>query len=54
MLGIIAVASYQTALNFSLLMFTLPLSVGVVVTIRIGFRLGEAVLSRRESAPGSG
>lgn len=40
-LGIIAVAGHQIALNFSSLMFVLPLSIGVAATIRIGFRLGE-------------
>ena len=40
-LGIVAVAGHQIALNFSALMFVLPLSVGVAATIRVGYRLGE-------------
>ncbi len=40
-LGIIAVAGHQIALNFSSLMFVLPLSFGVAATIRVGYRLGQ-------------
>ncbi|MBS0974561.1 MATE family efflux transporter, partial [Serratia rubidaea] len=40
-LGIVAVAGHQIALNFSSLMFVLPLSLGVGSTIRVGHRLGE-------------
>lgn len=40
-LGIVAVAGHQIALNFSSLMFVLPLSIGVAATIRIGYRLGQ-------------
>lgn len=40
-LGIVAVAGHQIALNFSGLMFVLPLSLGVGATIRVGNRLGE-------------
>lgn len=40
-LGIVSVAGHQIALNFSALMFVLPLSMGVAATIRVGFRLGE-------------
>lgn len=40
-LGIVAVAGHQIALNFSALMFVLPLSLGVGATIRVGYRLGE-------------
>ena len=40
-LGITDVAGHQIALNFSSLMFVLPLSLGAGVTIRIGFRLGQ-------------
>lgn len=39
--GIVAVAGHQIALNFSSLMFVLPLSIGVAATIRVGLRLGE-------------
>ena len=41
-LGIIDVAGHQIALNFSSLMFVLPLSLAAAVTIRVGFRLGRA------------
>ncbi|PLR41585.1 MATE family efflux transporter [Chimaeribacter californicus] len=40
-LGIVPVAGHQIALNFSSLMFVIPLSVGVAATIRVGHRLGE-------------
>lgn len=40
-LGITDVAGHQIALNFSSLMFVLPLSLGAAVTIRVGFRLGQ-------------
>src|SRR5476649_1659627 len=40
-LGIVSVAGHQIALNFSALMFVLPLSVGAAASIRVGFRLGE-------------
>lgn len=40
-LGIVAVAGHQIALNFSSLMFVLPLSLGVGATIRVGHSLGE-------------
>jgi len=40
-LGIINVAGHQIALNFSSLMFVLPLSLGVAATIRVGYRLGQ-------------
>lgn len=40
-LGIIKVAGHQIALNFSSLMFVVPLSIGVATTIRVGFRLGQ-------------
>ncbi len=36
-LGIIDVAGHQIALNFSSLMFVLPLSLAAAVTIRVGF-----------------
>ncbi|MFT2090760.1 MATE family efflux transporter [Paraglaciecola sp. 2405UD69-4] len=35
------VASHQIALNFSALMFMIPLSIGITTSIRIGFLLGE-------------
>ncbi|MCG7387189.1 MULTISPECIES: MATE family efflux transporter [Pantoea] len=40
-LGIVDVAGHQIALNFSSLMFVLPLSLGVATTIRVGYRLGQ-------------
>ncbi|MBW7984051.1 MATE family efflux transporter [Enterobacillus tribolii] len=40
-LGVVAVAGHQIALNFSSLMFVMPLSLGVAATIRVGFRLGQ-------------
>ncbi len=39
-LGIVNVAGHQIALNFSSLMFVLPLSMGVAATIRV-YRLGQ-------------
>lgn len=40
-MGIVEVAGHQIALNFSSLMFVLPLSLGVATTIRVGYRLGQ-------------
>ncbi len=40
-MGIVKVAGHQIALNFSSLMFVLPMSLGVAVAIRIGYRLGQ-------------
>ena len=40
-MGIVEVAGHQIALNFSSLMFVLPLSLGAATTIRVGFRLGQ-------------
>ncbi|AXF62519.1 multidrug transporter MdtK [Leclercia sp. LSNIH6] len=40
-LGIVDVAGHQIALNFSSLMFVLPLSLAAAVTIRVGYRLGQ-------------
>lgn len=45
--GATAVASHQIALNFSALMFMIPLSLGMATSIRIGYLLGE---SRPEQA----
>ncbi|WP_289030305.1 MATE family efflux transporter [uncultured Paraglaciecola sp.] len=39
--GATIVASHQVALNFSALMFMIPLSIGITASIRIGFLLGE-------------
>ncbi|WP_437889203.1 MdtK family multidrug efflux MATE transporter [Phytobacter sp. V91] len=40
-LGIVDVAGHQIALNFSSLVFVLPMSLGAAVTIRVGYRLGQ-------------
>lgn len=39
--GALTVASHQVALNFSALIFMLPLSIGMAVAIRIGYVIGE-------------
>ncbi|WP_241606550.1 MATE family efflux transporter [Rosenbergiella epipactidis] len=40
-LGIVDVAGHQIALNFSSLMFVIPLSMGIASTIRVGYQLGR-------------
>ncbi|OQM34396.1 MATE family efflux transporter [bacterium endosymbiont of Pedicinus badii] len=40
-LGIFDISGHQIALNFSSLMFVLPLSIGSATTIRVGTKLGE-------------
>ncbi|XNM83637.1 MATE family efflux transporter [Escherichia coli] len=40
-LGIVDVAGHEIALNFSSLMFVLPMSLAAAVTIRVGYRLGQ-------------
>lgn len=40
-LGPMVVASHQIAMNFSSLVFMLPMSIGAAVSIRVGHRLGE-------------
>jgi MATE family multidrug resistance protein len=40
-LGALTVASHQVALNFSSLIFMIPLSIGLAVAIRIGHIIGE-------------
>ncbi|MFC4699258.1 MATE family efflux transporter [Glaciecola siphonariae] len=40
-LGYLTVASHQVALNFSSLIFMIPLSIGLAVAIRIGHVIGE-------------
>ncbi|MDP0800648.1 MATE family efflux transporter, partial [Klebsiella pneumoniae] len=42
-LGVIDVAGHQIALNFSSLMFVLPLSRAAGVTLRVGFRPGQGL-----------
>ncbi|MEX0335079.1 MATE family efflux transporter [Vibrio tubiashii] len=41
-LGPLVVAAHQVAINFSSLVFMLPMSVGAATSIRVGHRLGEA------------
>jgi MATE family multidrug resistance protein len=40
-LGAIVVASHQVAINFSSMIFMLPMSIGAAVSIRVGHKLGE-------------
>ena len=40
-LGSITVAGHQVALNFSSIIFMLPMSLGMAVAIRMGYRLGQ-------------
>lgn len=40
-LGPMIVAAHQVAINFSSLVFMLPMSIGVATSIRVGYRLGE-------------
>ncbi|CFU88912.1 multidrug efflux protein [Yersinia pseudotuberculosis] len=49
-LGIVAVAGHQIALNFSSLMFMLPMSLSVAATIRVGFRLGQGSVEQAQVA----
>lgn len=49
-LGIVAVAGHQIALNFSSLMFMLPMSLSVAATIRVGFRLGQGSVDQAKVA----
>ncbi|URQ62408.1 MATE family efflux transporter [Pantoea alhagi] len=53
-LGIVNVAGHQIALNFSSLMFVLPLSLGVATTIRVGFRLGQGSVDAAKVAAWTG
>ncbi|AYN26257.1 MULTISPECIES: MdtK family multidrug efflux MATE transporter [Buttiauxella] len=53
-LGIINVAGHQIALNFSSLMFVLPLSLSAAVTIRVGFRLGQGSTLDAQTAAWTG
>ena len=39
--GATTIAAHQIALNFSSLMFMFPLSMGMAVSIRVGFRVGQ-------------
>lgn len=49
-LGIVDVAGHQIALNFSSLMFVLPMSMGVAATIRVGYRLGQGDTAKAKVA----
>lgn len=40
-MGIIVVAGHQIALNFSSIVFMLPLSIGIAVSIRVGYYIGQ-------------
>ncbi|MCG8707998.1 MATE family efflux transporter [Brenneria sp. 4F2] len=53
-LGVVDVAGHQIALNFSSLMFVLPLSVGIATTIRVGHRLGEGSVENARIASYTG
>lgn len=53
-LGIVDVAGHQIALNFSSLMFVLPMSLSAAVTIRVGFRLGEGSTLNAQTAARTG
>ncbi|EPR3207871.1 MdtK family multidrug efflux MATE transporter [Enterobacter hormaechei] len=53
-LGIINVAGHQIALNFSSLMFVLPMSLAAAVTIRVGFRLGQGSTLDAQTAARTG
>ena len=41
-LGSLTVAAHQVAINFSSLVFMLPMSIGAATSIRVGHRLGES------------
>lgn len=53
-LGIVDVAGHQIALNFSSLMFVLPMSLSAAVTIRVGFRLGRGSTLDAQTAAWTG
>lgn len=53
-LGIVDVAGHQIALNFSSLMFVLPMSLAAAVTIRVGFRLGQGSTLEAQTAAWTG
>lgn len=53
-LGIVDVAGHQIALNFSSLMFVLPMSLAAAVTIRVGYRLGEGSTLDAQTAARTG
>ncbi len=53
-LGIVDVAGHQIALNFSSLMFVLPMSLAAAVTIRVGYRLGQGSTLDAQTAARTG
>jgi len=53
-MGIVKVAGHQIALNFSSLMFVLPLSLAAATTIRIGFKLGQGSVEQARVAAWTG
>ena len=53
-LGIVDVAGHQIALNFSSLMFVLPMSLAAAVTIRVGFSLGQGSTLEAQTAARTG
>lgn len=53
-LGIVDVAGHQIALNFSSLMFVLPMSLAAAVTIRVGYRLGRGSTLDAQTAARTG
>lgn len=53
-LGIVNVAGHQIALNFSSLMFVLPMSLAAAVTIRVGYRLGQGSTLEAQTAAWTG
>lgn len=53
-LGIVDVAGHQIALNFSSLMFVLPMSLAAAVTIRVGYSLGQGSTLDAQTAARTG
>ncbi|WP_417878471.1 MATE family efflux transporter, partial [Vibrio sp.] len=53
-LGPIIVAAHQVAINFSTLVFMLPMGIGAAVSIRVGHKLGEESVARARVASGVG
>ncbi len=51
--GATTVAAHQVALNFSALMFMFPLSMGMAVSIRVGYRVGQNNLKQAATAVNS-
>lgn len=49
-----SVAGHQIALNFSSLIFVIPLSLGVATSIRIGFSLGQKKVDEAQTAAYTG